>query len=473
MFVFYDIETSGIDIVFDQILQFGAILTDENLVEVDRFEIRCQLLPWIVPSPKALLVTATPVQRLEDGSLPDFYTMMQRIGERLNVWGAATFVGYNSMRFDEPFLQRAFWQALLPPYLTVTGGNARFDLLPIIRATAHFRPGLLSIPSNKNGKPSFRLDALAPASGFNTHRAHDAMGDVEATLFLARKIARGFPELWRPLSTRASKAGTAAVLAADAPVFLFRHGGNPSIACYRRIDNERGSYAVLARLDYDWASAQSKIEAFTSDEFAILRSALRRVALNKAPVLLTLREVEEIAGVTPVAAELAQADLLSRDRDYGASLAELIAPLVWSKPAADVQVEEMIFDGFANASDVRLMAEFQRATPSEQLTIARTFSDSRFRRLAMRILYVRTRTLLGVGELEQIRLGIQRRLNGDEGVGHRWRSISDAIAELIATPEPPTSEEAEITAWLANQRMLSECTNGSLSLWSRPEPPGP
>ena len=39
MFVFYDIETSGIDIVFDQILQFGAILTDENLVEVDRFEL--------------------------------------------------------------------------------------------------------------------------------------------------------------------------------------------------------------------------------------------------------------------------------------------------------------------------------------------------------------------------------------------------------------------------------------------------
>ena len=34
-FVFYDTETTGTDTVFDQILQFAAILTDDNMRELD------------------------------------------------------------------------------------------------------------------------------------------------------------------------------------------------------------------------------------------------------------------------------------------------------------------------------------------------------------------------------------------------------------------------------------------------------
>ena len=45
MFVFYDTETTGTNRDFDQILQFAAILTDERLNEVDRFEIRCRCRP--------------------------------------------------------------------------------------------------------------------------------------------------------------------------------------------------------------------------------------------------------------------------------------------------------------------------------------------------------------------------------------------------------------------------------------------
>ena len=67
-FIFYDLETTGTNVVFDQILQFGAILTDRNLVDLDRFDIRCQLLPWIVPAPSALLVTGTDVDQLDEAS---------------------------------------------------------------------------------------------------------------------------------------------------------------------------------------------------------------------------------------------------------------------------------------------------------------------------------------------------------------------------------------------------------------------
>jgi exodeoxyribonuclease-1 len=44
-FVFYDTETTGTDPAFDQILQFGAIRTDDDLNEIDWFEVRCRLQP--------------------------------------------------------------------------------------------------------------------------------------------------------------------------------------------------------------------------------------------------------------------------------------------------------------------------------------------------------------------------------------------------------------------------------------------
>ena len=67
-FIFYDTETTGISTSFDQILQFAAILTDDDLNELDRFEIRCRILPWVVPSPRALLTTGVTPDMLVDPS---------------------------------------------------------------------------------------------------------------------------------------------------------------------------------------------------------------------------------------------------------------------------------------------------------------------------------------------------------------------------------------------------------------------
>jgi DNA polymerase III epsilon subunit-like protein len=78
-FVFYDAETTGIDTTFDQILQFGAIRTDENLNEIDRFEIRCMLLPHVVPAPTALKVTGIATENLTDPALPSHYDAMRQL----------------------------------------------------------------------------------------------------------------------------------------------------------------------------------------------------------------------------------------------------------------------------------------------------------------------------------------------------------------------------------------------------------
>src|SRR5262249_7646934 len=117
-FVFYDTETTGTDTAFDQILQFAAIHTDEDFNEIERFSVRCKLLPHVVPSPSAMRVTGITVAQLIDPALPTHYDMVRGIREKLRSWSPSLFIGYNSVNFDEHLLCQALYQTLHSPYLT-------------------------------------------------------------------------------------------------------------------------------------------------------------------------------------------------------------------------------------------------------------------------------------------------------------------------------------------------------------------
>src|SRR5664280_665932 len=127
-YIFYDTETTGKHTSFDQILQFAAIKTDAELNVLDTFDIRCRLLPYIVPSPGALLVTGATIADITTCPLSHF-EMMRQIHAKMHRWseGGVVFVGWNSMKFDETLLRQAYYQTLLPVYQTNTNGNGRAD----------------------------------------------------------------------------------------------------------------------------------------------------------------------------------------------------------------------------------------------------------------------------------------------------------------------------------------------------------
>src|SRR5207302_7421222 len=139
----YDTETTGTDRVFDQILQFAAVRTDDEFNELEHFNLRCRLLPHVVPSPSAMQVTGVAAAQLLNAELPTHYTMVRAIREKLLSWKPTLFIGYNSLDFDENLLRQALYQTLHPPYLTNTDGNCRADALRIARASTLFAPNAL------------------------------------------------------------------------------------------------------------------------------------------------------------------------------------------------------------------------------------------------------------------------------------------------------------------------------------------
>jgi exodeoxyribonuclease I len=219
-FVFYDTETTGTDTTFDQILQFAAIRTDENLCEVDRFEIRCRLLPHVVPAAGALIATGVSPSLLTDDTLPTHYEAARRIATTLADWSPSIFLGYNSISFDEELLRQTFYQTLQPIYVTNTGGNTRGDILNLVNATAVVAPTALTIPIGTSGKPTRKLDALALANGYAHPNAHDALADVEATIFVAKVIRAAAPAVWEEFMQLRSKPAVMARVNERSPFFL-------------------------------------------------------------------------------------------------------------------------------------------------------------------------------------------------------------------------------------------------------------
>lgn len=453
MFVFYDTETTGLNRDFDQVLQFAAILTDDALNEVDRFNIRCRCRPWIVPAPIALKVTGVRPGILGDPSLPSLYDMMGAVRARLEKWSPALFAGYNTMRFDEPRLQRAFWETLNPPYLTVTNGNARLDILPLVQAASHLVPGILDYPSNARGRTGFRLDALAPLNGFAHEHAHDALADVEATIHIARILAERAPSLWRAAVRSAPKSATVAVLRSQAPVLVVEHFANgPALWWGRRIDGAgaTGSSALVARLGADWAALSRTDDAGLEVFLSGSPKPLRQIGLNKAPILFEAAEAQADWGLAPSESEWAQNAWLAEEDVLRERLVRLNTALEPEWPQAE-HLEQMIHGGFPGRADEARMARFHQIDWPARAGLVREFEDGRLRQLGQRLVFEADPHLLAPADRDRLAQAIAQRLNLDHDDDALWRSIPAARRETMELREDAsaTGLADEIEAWLA------------------------
>ncbi len=184
-YLFYDLETSGLNPAFDQILEFAAIRTDLSFAEMERHHIMVNLRPDVVPSPQALTTQGRPVEAFCNET-PEIRAVTA-IHELVNTPETIS-VGYNSLGFDDEFLRFSFYRNLLPPYThQYAAGCGRMDILPIVTVYHLFRNGILSWPII-GGKPSLKLEHLSVANDLASGRAHMAMVDVEATVALARRL---------------------------------------------------------------------------------------------------------------------------------------------------------------------------------------------------------------------------------------------------------------------------------------------
>lgn len=192
-YLFYDLETSGLNPAFDQILQFAAIRTDADFQELERHNFRIRLRPDIIPSAGALLATDISVLKAITSGRRE-YDAARTIHALFNQPHTIS-IGYNSLTFDDLFLRFTFYRNLLPAYTHQwQNGCGRLDLLPITVLYWLQDSPLLTWPE-LDDKPTLRLEYLSEANGLAEGQAHDALVDVEAAVALAQRL-RQDESLW-------------------------------------------------------------------------------------------------------------------------------------------------------------------------------------------------------------------------------------------------------------------------------------
>lgn len=435
-FVFYDLETTGISPAFDQPLQFAAIRTDDSFVEIERVNLRCRIAPHIIPSPQALIVTGVTPAQLVDPELPSLFEFTQTIVELTERWAPATWVGFNSIRFDEEVLRQAFFQNLQPNiYATQFNGNNRLDILTAVFAVWCRNPGLMHWPTDDAGRTTFKLERLAPANGFNAHNAHDALGDVEATIHIARIIANGDPALWSAILHNRDKQNVMATLETFRPVELvLRFGGGPPrayVGCF--CGTAAGNPTNAAFFDLEAGDPEILIQA---DDAALFQAVdgtpqiIRSIAANKVPSLFPI--------ANPNPDHLSKAALIAANPAFRARVGEAMAARYVEDPAAPPPpVEKQIYSGFYAKADRDLLAEFQRADWSRRSDIVGLLTDVRLRQLGRRLIAFHAPEFMSVDEAEQFEAFLRERWNAPDAPGTEWTTIASAtraIAELRAKP---------------------------------------
>ena len=429
-FAFYDLETTGLSPAFDQPLQFAAILTDDKFREIERVNLRCRIAPHIIPSPWALAVTGVRPAQFLDPALPTLFEFTQDISALIDRWSPAIWTGFNSIRFDEEMLRQAFYQNLQPDiFATQFNGNTRFDILTALYAVWHRQPDLFDWPVDETGRVRFKLDRIAPLNGFVGHDAHDALGDVEATIHIARRIAQRAPALWTELLGNRDKVDVQARLERSfKPMALVeRFGGGPpraTIGCFCGTSASNPNQAGFFDLE-----AADPADLIAGDDAALFAAVdatpktIRTVAVNKSPALLS--------EPAPSAEQLRRSEVIANAPEFRARVGQaLAARFPQDAGAPPPRVEKQIFSGFYSHADKALLAEFQRADWRRRQAILSALDDARLRQLGRRLVAFHAPELLSPDERAQYEAWRHMRWSAADTPETEWTGLARARRAL-------------------------------------------
>ncbi|WMY95541.1 MAG: exodeoxyribonuclease I [Arsenophonus sp.] len=194
-FLFYDYETFGKNPALDRPAQFASIRTDADFNVINEPQIfYCSPANDYLPEPEAVIIHGiTPQYAIAHGVNEAEFA--KHIYSIFSI-GNTCILGYNNIQFDDEVSRYIFYRNFYDPYDYIwKSGNSRWDLINVLRACYALRPNGIYWPHN-NGLPSFKLEDLTNINNVRHLNAHNAIGDVLATIEIAKLIKKAQPRLF-------------------------------------------------------------------------------------------------------------------------------------------------------------------------------------------------------------------------------------------------------------------------------------
>ena len=388
-FVFYDTETTGLDINFSQIIQVGCVLTDNNFNILEELNLSSKVLPWIVPSPDAFLVHRQ-TDCLEEGV--SHYEMMKSLREKWLSWGKdknLIFVTYNGHKFDEELVRRQFYWNLFDPYITNTNGNKRLDLMSLFQLIGNFYPTEIKIPEDEDENISLKLTDLAKENNIPTENAHDAVIDCMLMVNLMKKIKASAPEALIAAIKGSSKTGNIELTKTEpfsilGEIFRKKKYIYPVIACGQN-PNQTNQVALID-LYFDPKKMFEMTDYELSEQFGA-GGGLKKISVNKSLPIMPVDRIKNINNFLDSPFELleSRAKQVAENLEFQNRVCEVMTINQREYPP-NKYLEQKVYERFPSNSDKLWMERFEISTWAEKAKLLSGFEDERYRELSQRLI---------------------------------------------------------------------------------------
>lgn len=466
----HDYETWGEVPALDKPSQFAGIRTDEDLnILGEPLMIYCKPAADLLPKPEACLITGLVPQVAIEHGLPE-YEFIAAIHAELSRPGTCG-VGYNSIRFDDEVTRYTLYRNFYDPYEREwRNGNSRWDIIDMVRMTRALRPEGIEWPNYEDGRPCFKLEMLSKANNLKHEAAHDALSDVYATIAVAKLIKTTQPKLYDYAYRLRDKRSVASLIDIDSH--------KPLLHISSRFPAENGNAALVLPLAMHPTNKNSVI-AFNlgTDPHALLtlpvdeltlrlftrtedlpegveRLALKEIHFNKTPMVLPPSMLDDATAqrlaIDKQTCERHWQTLCNLSRSEQQVLQQKLYQLYSSQEFAEkTDPEQMLYNGFFEAHDKRLMDRVRQATPESLANEAFDFHDSRLKEMLFRYRARNFPSSLNPEELQRWQQFCRWRLTDKAAQASLTLEEFDQRLQLLAADANTTEVQQQLLKQLA------------------------
>ena len=433
-FVFYDFETSSSNKQWGQIIEVGAILTDDQLNELDRFDARCRLSPGIIPEAMSLIVSNTTPKQLKETNL-SHYEMVKQFVKKLKSWGKVTYIGWNNIEFDQIFWRNTLFQNLQYPFTSTTNGNKEGDLLNLARAANLYYPNTLKNAINAKGNLEYKLDTMAPLNGIK-HIAHTAIGDCGATLEIARIIKKKAPSVWNS-SLLTSKKEESLKIIKDEKLFCaneFYYGKVVPFVQTFVCQHPVYQWPKTFDLKHDPNIYMDMPIEVLKVELKKAPKVLRTCRHNKHPIVMNPSYIDhfeeyKMIGIKKLSE---RAEIVKKNKKFAQKVEVILRDEAQDKAETqsqeDICEEESLYN-FPPLEDNKILPGFHEVDWEKKLVYLQKFKDKRFHYFGKKLLYQEKPDLLSKEDYDEIHNTIVKRVLSTTD-NKKWNTIPRTYKEI-------------------------------------------
>jgi exodeoxyribonuclease-1 len=288
---------------------------------------------------------------------------------------------------------------------------------------------------NEKGNKVFKLEVLTKMNNI-IHNAHDAMGDVIATIEIAKILSLKANNIWKSGVNNSNKIEVDNFLIKNDVVCMDEYFfGKFNSYAVTYICKNQFNYPQCFDLIHDPIDYIDMSMKDLKAKMKLRPKIIREIKNNKNPILMDASYVNTIPAYEAIGLDVLKnrAAIIKNNDDFKNKIQRILfeenEEKELSKSQIDIQPEDSLYmGGFPDNDDKTKMLDFFNADWDKKIHISNQFRDQRYKYFAHRLIYEESPQSLPSSDYQEIHKIIAKQLLSTDN--EKWNTIPKAYQQL-------------------------------------------